>query len=799
MSDDRRDSDWLDRLYELLPTIHRMRDEERGGPLRALLRVIAEQVNVVEDDIAQLYENWFIETCDDWVVPYIGELIGYRPVHEAGEPGEVTTAQSRARNKILLPRRDVANTIFSRRRKGTLALLELLARNAADWPARAVEFHTLLGWTQHLDHQRPERGRTADLRDNNALAGIDGPFDSIAHTVDVRRIASERAPGRYNIPSVGVFVWRLKPYTVGADHLRRSRQIKQPSAVRTPAYCIEERGPQCFTISALGHDTQLFVKPRPETDPTQIAEAMNLPVPLHRWAFDQHKEDFYGEGKSLEIWAPGWSTYDPAKPLPVEAIVPADLSDWSYQPPPNRVAVDPVLGRMVFRPSLPRKRGVRVAYAYGFSADMGGGEYNRPLSQPAGAVLVRVGVGEQATGIGAAWKCLQKAWEKNPGRQKSGVIEIVDSSVYTEQLAFELKEGQSLQIRAASRVRPVLRLIDWHTDLPDSLSVMLPRGSRITFDGLLVAGRSVAIIQARPDNLHEEPGAEGTPQTPAPDEAAVRPENGDQEADLCPPEVNIRHCTLVPGWSLHPDCEPKSPAEPSLELINTHARLRIEHSIIGSIQITEDQVRSDPIPVTITDSILDATSNEREALGAPGRPVAHALLTIVRCTVFGEVLVHAIGLAENCIFNNCLSVARRQLGCMRFCYVPKGCRTPRRYHCQPDLAEQTIEARLRAEADRARKANKPAPSKAALEAEITAAKAREQDRVRPRFNSVRYGRPDYAQLADSCAEEIKRGADDESEMGVFHDLFNPQRETNLRARLDEHTPAGLQAGIIFMS
>jgi hypothetical protein len=36
-------------------------------------------------------------------------------------------------------------------------------------------------------------------------------------------------------------------------------------------------------------------------------------------------------------------------------------------------------------------------------------------------------------------------------------------------------------------------------------------------------------------------------------------------------------------------------------------------------------------------------------------------------------------------------------------------------------------------------------------------------------------------------------------MGVFHDLFNPQREANLRARLDEYTPAGMRAGIIFVN
>src|SRR6266566_4418081 len=114
----------LDRLYELLPVIYRQSDAEQGLQLRALLRVIAEQVKVVEDDIAQLYENWFIETCQDWVVPYIGDLVGYQVVHEAGEPGDVTTLEGVLRNKILIPRCDVANTIHHRRRKGTLSLLE---------------------------------------------------------------------------------------------------------------------------------------------------------------------------------------------------------------------------------------------------------------------------------------------------------------------------------------------------------------------------------------------------------------------------------------------------------------------------------------------------------------------------------------------------------------------------------------------------------------------------------------------------------------------------------------------------
>jgi hypothetical protein len=34
-------------------------------------------------------------------------------------------------------------------------------------------------------------------------------------------------------------------------------------------------------------------------------------------------------------------------------------------------------------------------------------------------------------------------------------------------------------------------------------------------------------------------------------------------------------------------------------------------------------------------------------------------------------------------------------------------------------------------------------------------------------------------------------------MGVFHDLYQPQRAANLRARLDDYTPAGMDAGIIY--
>jgi hypothetical protein len=69
-------------------------------------------------------------------------------------------------------------------------------------------------------------------------------------------------------------------------------------------------------------------------------------------------------------------------------------------------------------------------------------------------------------------------------------------------------------------------------------------------------------------------------------------------------------------------------------------------------------------------------------------------------------------------------------------------------------------------------------------------------RVRPSFNSLRYGAPDYCQLSSDCSSEIAQGAEDGSEMGVFQRLHQPQRLANLQSRLDEYVPAGCDVGIV---
>ena len=182
-------------LIALLPAIYRQRDDERAagqmplpgqdrtGPLRALFGVLAAESGRVEDDIRGLYDDWFIETCADWVVPYIGDLLGVRALQDIAAPGFSRRAL-------------VANTIAYRRGKGTARVIEQLAQDATGWRAVAREMFQQLSVTQHINHLRPEALRTPDLRLSAAFDVAPGPFGSAAHQIDVHSVASSSGGGR---------------------------------------------------------------------------------------------------------------------------------------------------------------------------------------------------------------------------------------------------------------------------------------------------------------------------------------------------------------------------------------------------------------------------------------------------------------------------------------------------------------------------------------------------------------------------------------------------------------------------
>ncbi|GAP51682.1 hypothetical protein [Streptomyces azureus] len=704
-----------DGLAELLPRWHLLRDAEEGEPLRALLAVIGEQIDRVRDGVQQGYEDLFVETAAPWVLPYLGDLVGYRtlPGYERVLTTGLHDGGRAALAEAVAPRRDVAATVANRRRKGTLHLLEELSERVAGWPARAVELSRQVAHTQPVKlfgtgtaTHRGERGRLADLRDGAELALGGGPFANQARTVDVRRTESRHRQGGWSPAGVALFVWRLKAHAL----------------TRTPAYCID-RARNLYTFSILGNDTPLVTKPFPEPSPVHIATVDNVPAFLTRRLLHDRLLDYYGPGKSFVIRLDGEDN-----PVPPSDIVVADLSDWRYRPRRGQVAVDPELGRIAFGSRSAPRQGVWVDYHYAFAADMGGGEYERDREPRPDAEVYRVGPGQPYRQIMDAYR----AWQHDRQADRTGpagIIEITHSGAYQEQLDFDLDPGDRLELRAAEGTRPVVRLLDWYSNRPDALNIRAVSGDcapherpRVVLDGLLVAGRGINVA-----------GAMGA--------------------------VVVRHTTLVPGWSLEPECEPHSPEEPSIVLDRTTACLQIEHSILGTIEVIGDEVSEDPLDIHIRDSVLDATADDREALSAPDCRHAHAVLHLHRTTVIGEVHTHAVKIAENSVFTGRLHVARRGIGCLRHSYVPTGSRTPRRHRCQPEQASD----------------------------------------IRPLFTSQRYGTPWYGLLSDRCPEEIRRGADDGAEMGAFHDLYRPQREDGLRARLAEYTPAGTDAGIFFVT
>ncbi len=715
-------------LLSRLPAYYRERDEALGGPLAALLAVVAAQGEVLLQDLQRLYDDAFIETCSDELVPYIGDLLGVRPLHAIA--GTAAAGQ----------RALVANTLRLRRRKGTLPVLEEVALAATGWRASAMEFFEHLSTTQHVNHVRLHSLRTPDLRQAAKLERIAHAFDSSAASADVRALASLANQGggpRPNIANIGLFVWRMSAYPVQ----------RATATVRAGE-------PGHYSFDPLGRDVPLVNRPRSDPEAGTLALPQDLPEALSRraladelnarrqaladgvsptalWFTQPSATLAAGEGASvLRVWLDGVEVppedlvvcHLGAFPLinperwrrpPASLIVartgdPLTTLNFPQGPAACLVGIDPVLGRLV----LPAGRAfakVEVASAYAFPGDVGGGPYDRraPVSasaaddagllNPADFQTVLTVPGSHAT-LAAALAAVVMG--------KRTLIRLLDDATHTVSPTLNLP-GTLLAVEAANRRRPVLI---------GDIELTGDAQTRLVLSGLLVAG-------------------------------ALRlkgPLRG----------VDVRHCSLLParGGIAH------TGSGPGLSL-------KLTHSLVGAVR-----AEAGLAGVTADTCVIDAA----DAVPLVAVDLPDTTLTLNRCTLLGTVAAGELA-AGHTVFDGRVLIQHRQTGCVRFCWVEPGTKpapslTPKRYRCQPDGVRHGM------------------PSAVAAEETL---------RVTPVFDSTTFGQAAYARLRSTTATEIRSGAENGAEMGVWNHLAQPQREANLRQMLDEYLRFGLAAGALF--
>ncbi|HLP41061.1 MAG TPA: phage tail protein, partial [Fibrobacteria bacterium] len=257
-------------LFQRLPEVYRIRDAEQDPPgqFQAYVGLLERLFAALHADVDRLHGDLFIDTCRDWVIPYLADLLGTS--HLSGDPWTL--------------RADVARTIKHRRRKGTLGALESLAHALSGWAVHATETWPRLLWNQHLNHQRPDaggapplslpsatisgpaRGGTVNLRDPAQLTLLGGPFDPFGHMIDLK-------PGGFpNLPTLALFLWRLRAFAAPFA----------PPVAQAPVDLGGDLWAVRFTLHPLGRPMRLFNthRFRADDEPPDLSTLDRVPGPV---------------------------------------------------------------------------------------------------------------------------------------------------------------------------------------------------------------------------------------------------------------------------------------------------------------------------------------------------------------------------------------------------------------------------------------------------------------------------------------------------------------------------------------
>ena len=366
---------------------------------------------------------------------------------------------------------------------------------------------------------------------------IGPPFDRSAHTVDLRHIDSKR--GYYNIPNIGIFLWRLQAYPV----------------VNAPAFSL---GDGKYTFSQLGYDLPIYNNPETDTSIDHITTELNVPTRIRRIALKKYLKIYETESnnfaykKSIKIVKSvlvenGDQEQIIEVQIPPDSIAVCNLSKWHHRPPKEKkVGIDPEFGRIIFPESESEKIvDVHVSYYYGFSGDIGGGFYDRKESGEKEAILLmseelqqdlvhhyKISKKNPKRFHISLSKALEK-WTEEFHDKRDVIFEIIDSEIYTDfdangnnvtPIEIEIPENITVVIRSQNLQRPIF----W---LNKPITVKGKKGSKIIFDGILFV------------TADDSPGSSEI-QLYDNNNTILKIAKGDLS------KLIINHCTFVPGRTI---------------------------------------------------------------------------------------------------------------------------------------------------------------------------------------------------------------------------------------------------------
>ena len=811
---------YQDKLWKLLPAIYRTLDTDSfttPGPLREMVNRIGAQAAVLRRSIDRLWEDQSIETCDDWVIAYIADLLATNLVASLDARGQ---------------RLDVAKTIYYRRRKGTLAVLEGIAADITGWDAHVVEFFRRLGRTRHnfdppltlaADTTDPAgtlaleleegllgqwthtgAGGWADLRNRYGATRAQTAYDEYYHTADFRR-GVDRV-GWHNIPRLGVFLWRLISF--GVDQTTPvpmtacpGQYSFDPTGREIPLFAAAER-----TESASYGEN--WVSPLEWQLPGPIASAL-----LQAALTEPQTVPLYA------ALAPDGVTVVPnSMGVFTHSVSGYSLIDSSH-------FLDPTTGRSTIYPELGRFHVVNapvgaplfVTYRYGFSSTIGAGPYDRRLpgvAQPVPPTPVTTVQGGNPVTV----------------LTPTGTTTIADSLTYTS--VGDVTGIQDVTIQAAAEKRPVFRQPAAASGV-NSWTLAGNADSTLEIAGLLISGGDIVLtgkfssVTFTCCTLDPGNSSQGSIFAQSVDQRDLRPCRLWIEAEI--EQLTFDRCITGPvhtrnggnvkilsandsilqgirtgAYGLLTADDVQDPVDLALTLRAPGALAAFLRGSLDAATLAALTAWNGASPLSAS-LILDLLTGLNAALGAPSlyqaawfatidlSPATQALLAtnpsgakllqlnrrlleeayplalaqaalglgageadLSRCTVLGRMFVHRLEASE-CILDEFSVVDDTQHGCVRFSAWAQGSVLPRQYE-SVEISDQS-----------------------------------------PIFTSRQFGQPGYGQLLASADASILEpesatllaGAADGSEMGAFARDKNPIKDRSILIKYQEYMPLGL--------